>query len=282
MEKAPEKSGNQRRFRPGWANRRRANASAAAETQTDDKAGISTAGEQEQTGKDPKDTRDSRQQRRAKGGKSGPAPKQPVEPEVISFNPHPLDLDEDVEIPVRPSVDLTYHDFTRESVNVGERRQFLPKKRNAVPYEQSETPRSQSESTRQADNEEPRQRERRRSRAPVVEAKEGSVSSAAIPESADTSNRIVATNAKKPEKTAGTSGFGKKRGGHAQRTQSNQTGRPEKEKQSKPLDAKENGATKAMNAPVNEPVNDKTRTGMWVRPAKVKKAGSFLSCVRTG
>jgi len=75
------------------------------------------------------------------------APEQEPKPEPEgppSFNAHALDLEPGVIIPERPSLDLTYHDFTRESYEAGEK-PFVPKRRKAVPFELSETPRMQSE-----------------------------------------------------------------------------------------------------------------------------------------
>lgn len=77
-------------------------------------------------------------------GKEGPPP-EPDEP--VSFNAHALDLEPGQIIPQRPSIDLTYNDFTRESYEAGER-PFVPRKKKIVPFELSETPRTQSENQR--------------------------------------------------------------------------------------------------------------------------------------
>ena len=68
----------------------------------------------------------------------------PKEEEPIVFHAHALDIEPGVVIPPRPSVDLTYNDFTRESYQAGEK-PFVPKKKKIVPFELSETPKTQSE-----------------------------------------------------------------------------------------------------------------------------------------
>jgi hypothetical protein len=70
------------------------------------------------------------------GRKEGPA----------AFNAHALDLDAQAVIPDRPSIDLNYTDFTRESYEPapGASRSH-PRKKKTVPFELSETPRTQSE-----------------------------------------------------------------------------------------------------------------------------------------
>ena len=63
----------------------------------------------------------------------------------VSFNAHALDMDPGFVLPARPSVDLTYNDFTRESYDTNEGRVFVPKKKHAVPFELSDTPRTQQD-----------------------------------------------------------------------------------------------------------------------------------------
>ena len=87
--------------------------------------------------------RDGKNQRESKSQRETQVPKNEA---PLSFNAHALDMEPGFVAPERPSVDLTYIDFTRESVAEGERRHFVPKKRNIVPYELSETPRTQQDS----------------------------------------------------------------------------------------------------------------------------------------
>lgn len=63
----------------------------------------------------------------------------------VTFNAHALDLDPGIVIPERPSIDLTYTDFTRESYEMGTGRPFVPKKKKIVPFELSETPKMQAD-----------------------------------------------------------------------------------------------------------------------------------------
>ena len=76
-------------------------------------------------------------------GKDGQA-KQPEQETPISFHAHALDLEPGTIIPERPSLDLTYIDFTRESYDAGDK-PFVPKKKKAIPFELSDTPHTQSE-----------------------------------------------------------------------------------------------------------------------------------------
>jgi hypothetical protein len=64
--------------------------------------------------------------------------------EPVSFNAHALDLEPGVVILPRPSLDLSYIDFTRESYEAGEK-PFTPKKKKVVPFELSETPHMQTD-----------------------------------------------------------------------------------------------------------------------------------------
>jgi hypothetical protein len=72
--------------------------------------------------------------------------------EPITFNAHPLDLEPGTIIPPRPSINLSYNDFTRESMTIGESRSFVPKKRDPIPFELSEIPRKYSESRENKEN----------------------------------------------------------------------------------------------------------------------------------
>ena len=63
----------------------------------------------------------------------------------VGFHAHPLDMEPGFVIPERPSVDLNYNDFTRESYDDSEKRLFVPKKKSGIPFELSLTPRTQSE-----------------------------------------------------------------------------------------------------------------------------------------
>ncbi|MCL1804868.1 MAG: hypothetical protein FWG28_02530 [Clostridiales bacterium] len=67
-----------------------------------------------------------------------PAPRPEGPP---SFHAHALDLEPGVVFPERPSLDLTYVDFTRESYEAD--KPFVPRKKKIVPFELSETPRMQ-------------------------------------------------------------------------------------------------------------------------------------------
>ncbi len=67
------------------------------------------------------------------------------EDKPLTFNAHALDLDPGIAIPERPSIDLTYTDFTRESYEMGTGRPFVPKKKKIVPFELSETPKMQAD-----------------------------------------------------------------------------------------------------------------------------------------
>jgi len=80
-----------------------------------------------------------------KSEKENKTAQNPHADEPITFNAHALDMEPGVLIPPRPSVDLTYNDFTRESYHEDGSRPFVPKKKKSVPFELSETPRMQSE-----------------------------------------------------------------------------------------------------------------------------------------
>jgi hypothetical protein len=83
---------------------------------------------------------DSRFHRKRRGGDRDNKGSQTPDAEApISFNAHPLDMEPDTIVPERPNIDLTYIDFTRESVEEGDRHS-TPKKKKNIPYELSETP----------------------------------------------------------------------------------------------------------------------------------------------
>ena len=69
---------------------------------------------------------------------------QPAQEAPLSFHAHALDLEPGTLIPERASVDLTYHDFTRDSYEAGDK-PFVPKRKKPIPFELSETPHTQSE-----------------------------------------------------------------------------------------------------------------------------------------
>jgi hypothetical protein len=68
----------------------------------------------------------------------------PKAEEPVIFNAHALDMEPGVITVPRPSLDLTYIDFTRESYEAGEK-PFVPKKKKLVPFELSDTPHMQTE-----------------------------------------------------------------------------------------------------------------------------------------
>ena len=57
------------------------------------------------------------------------------------FHAHALDLDPDLVIPERPSVDLTYTDFTRSAIEGELKQPKMRKRKPLIPFELTETPR---------------------------------------------------------------------------------------------------------------------------------------------
>lgn len=57
------------------------------------------------------------------------------------FHAHALDLDPNIVIPERPSVDLTYNDFTRSAIEGELKQPKVRKRKPLIPFELTETPR---------------------------------------------------------------------------------------------------------------------------------------------
>ncbi len=111
--------------------------------------------------------RDNREARETRETKEKPQGEKANSEKPAAFNAHALDMEEGFVMPVRPTVDLTYVDFTREAVTQSERRPFVPKRRNEVPFEMSETPKSQSEN-RDRDARQPERRPRKQAERDIA------------------------------------------------------------------------------------------------------------------
>ena len=68
-----------------------------------------------------------------------------LDPATPVFHAHALDLDPNIVIPERPSVDLNYTDFTRSSIEGELKQPKFRKRKPLIPFELTETPRLNSD-----------------------------------------------------------------------------------------------------------------------------------------
>ncbi|MCL2121831.1 MAG: hypothetical protein FWH28_06230 [Clostridiales bacterium] len=154
----------------------------------------------------------------------------PKEDKPITFNAHALDMEPGFVIQERPSVDLTYQDFTRESYDESDRRPFVPKKRNEVPYELSDTPRTQQVDSRDSRNNGRRQASSPDSGKQVVEAAEsGDGAPAAVQLDSRTKLADQGKDKRTPLRTRDDKGKPSREGG-AQKSENTQAGNGSREK----------------------------------------------------
>ncbi|MCL2166477.1 MAG: hypothetical protein FWH49_04220 [Clostridiales bacterium] len=152
------------------------------------------------------------------------------EDKPVTFNAHALDMEPGFVIPERPSVDLTYQDFTRESYDENDRRPFVPKKRNEVPFELSDTPRTQQTDMRESRNNGRRQASVPDSGKQADEAAEsGDGASAAVQLDSRTKQADQGKEKRSPLKMREDKGKTSREGG-AQKSENTQAGNGSREK----------------------------------------------------